>query len=92
MRRSGRSRGAGRCSLDADGRPAAVLRTTTVKTLPFDAVTATDSQYEGKAVRPIDAWRDVHRRYFERVLGPLGRRWSADMPVTLERFEVACRG
>jgi uncharacterized protein YhfF len=77
--------------VDADGRPAAVLRTTNVKTVPFGAVTAADSQYEGKPVRPIEAWRDVHQRYFERVLAPLGRRWSADMPVTLERFEVACR-
>ncbi len=77
--------------LDADGRPAAVLRTTTVKTVPFGAVTADDSQYEGKPVRPIEAWREVHQRYFDRVLAPLGRRWSADMPVTLERFEVACR-
>jgi histidinol-phosphate aminotransferase len=77
--------------LDADGRPAAVLRTTQVKTLPFGAVTAADSQYEGPPVRPIEAWRDVHRRYFDRVLAPFGRQWAADMPVTLERFEVACR-
>jgi uncharacterized protein YhfF len=42
-------------------------------------------------VRPIEAWREVHRRYFDRVLAPLGRAWALDMPVTLERFEVACR-
>jgi uncharacterized protein YhfF len=78
--------------LDADGAPAAVLRTTSIRTLPFSAVTAEDSQYEGKPVRPIEAWRDVHRRYFDRMLAPLGRAWSVDMPVTLERFEVACRG
>jgi uncharacterized protein YhfF len=77
--------------LDADGAPAAVLRTTAVKTLPFGAVTAADSQHEGKPVRPIEAWREVHRRYFDRVLAPLGRAWALDMPVTLERFEVACR-
>lgn len=77
--------------LDADGRPAAVLRTTAVKLLPFSAVTGSDSQYEGKPVRPITVWREVHQRYFERMLKPLGRAWSPDMPVALERFEVACR-
>jgi uncharacterized protein YhfF len=78
--------------LDADGVARAVLRTIEVKTLPFDAVTEADSQYEGKPVRPILAWRKVHTDYFSRVLAPIGKSWSADMPVTLERFEVVCRG
>lgn len=77
--------------LDADGRAAAVLRTTEVKELPFDRVTADDSRHEGKPIRPLQAWRDLHVRFFDRELQPLGRQWSATMPVTLERFEVACR-
>jgi len=77
--------------LDAEGHAVAVLRTTAVKTLPFRDVTAEDSRYEGRPVRPIAAWREVHQRYFGRVLVPLGRAWSDDMPVTLERFEVVCR-
>lgn len=77
--------------LDADGKAAAVLRTTEVKELPFDRVTADDSRYEGKPIRPLAAWRETHVRFFNRELAPLGRQWSATMPVTLERFEVACR-
>lgn len=76
---------------DADGKPLAVLRTTQLRTKPFDAVTADDSQYEGKPVRPLEEWRRVHRDYFTRTLAPLGRTWAPDMPVTLERFEIACR-
>jgi uncharacterized protein YhfF len=76
---------------DADGVPLAVLRTTQLRTKPFDAVTADDSQYEGKPVRPLEEWRRVHRDYFTRTLAPLGRTWAPDMPVTLERFEIACR-
>ncbi|MEZ5514216.1 MAG: ASCH domain-containing protein [Steroidobacteraceae bacterium] len=77
--------------LDADGVAQAVIRSTEVKTVPFSAVTANDSRYEGTAVRPIDEWRKVHTSYFNRVLSPLGKSWAADMPVTLERFEVVCR-
>jgi uncharacterized protein YhfF len=77
--------------LDAEGRAAAVLRTTEVKELPFDRVTAEDSRYEGKPIRPLPAWRETHVRFFNRELKPLGREWSATMPVTLERFEVVCR-
>ena len=52
--------------LDADARPLAVVRTTAVKLLAFSAVSGSDSQYEGKPVRPITVWREVHQRYFER--------------------------
>jgi uncharacterized protein YhfF len=76
---------------DAAGVPRAVLRTTQLRTMPFAAVTEEYSQYEGKPVRPIAEWQRVHRDYFTRILQPLGRSWSPDMPVTLERFEVACR-
>jgi uncharacterized protein YhfF len=74
--------------LDAGGQAAAVIRTTEVKELPFDQVTADDSRFEG---RPLAAWRELHVNFFNRELKPLGREWSATMPVTLERFEVACR-
>lgn len=76
--------------IDGDGKPGAVLRTTSVKTLTMDTVTEQDSQYEGPSVRPIEAWRKVHWNFFTRVLAPLGRTPAADMPVTLERFEVVC--
>lgn len=76
--------------MDGAGRPSAVLRTTVVKTLPMDEVTEQDSQYEGPTVRSIEAWRKVHWNFFTRVLAPLGKTPTADMPVTLERFEVVC--
>jgi len=76
--------------LDGAGEPRAVLRTTRVETLPFDAVTAEHSQYEGESVRPLEAWRAVHVRYFTQTLAPLGREPTPDMPVTLEWFQVLC--
>jgi uncharacterized protein YhfF len=76
---------------DAEGAPLAVLRTTGLRTLPFDRVTEDYSRYEGIPVRPLEAWRQVHRGFFTRALAPHGKEWRADMPVTLERFEVVCR-
>lgn len=76
--------------LDGAGRARAVLRTTRVETLPFDAVTAEHSRHEGEPVRPLEAWRAVHVRYFTRTLAPLGKTPEPDMPVTLEWFEVVC--
>lgn len=77
--------------LDGAGRARAVLRTTRVETLGFDEVTAEHSRYEGPPVRPLEAWRAVHQRYFTQTLAPLGREPTPDMPVTLEWFEVVCR-
>ncbi len=76
--------------MDGAGRPAAVLRTTSVKTLLMNEVTEEDSRHEGPAVRPIETWRKVHWNFFTRVLAPLGKSPAADMPVTLEYFEVVC--
>jgi uncharacterized protein YhfF len=75
---------------DFSGHPELVIRTTSLETKPFDAVSEADSQYEGPAVRPLEAWRNVHWRFFSGVLEPLGRAPSQDMPVTVERFEVVC--
>jgi uncharacterized protein YhfF len=77
--------------LDGQGVPRAVLRTTSIKTVPFDQVTADDSRYEGEGVRTVEQWRKVHWAFFTRKLAPLGRQPANDMPVTLERFEVVCR-
>ncbi|MEX2149753.1 MAG: ASCH domain-containing protein [Steroidobacteraceae bacterium] len=76
--------------MDGAGNPGAVLRTTGVKTLPMNEVTEQDSQHEGRSVRSIEEWRKVHWNFFTRVLAPLGKTPTADMPVTLEYFEVVC--
>jgi len=76
--------------MDGAGKPAAVLRTASVKTLPMNEVTEEDSRLEGPTVRPIESWRKVHWNFFTRVLAPLGRTPTADMPVTLEYIEVVC--
>jgi uncharacterized protein YhfF len=75
---------------DFDGRPSAVVRTTSVRTVPFNEVTEADSRYEGPPVRPLEAWRRVHWAYFTRELAPLGQAPSETLAVTVERFELLC--
>jgi uncharacterized protein YhfF len=75
---------------DFAGRPGAVVRTTSVRIVPFNEITADDSRYEGPPVRPLDAWRRVHWAYFTRELAPLGQQPSETLPVTVERFELLC--
>jgi uncharacterized protein YhfF len=77
---------------DFDGRPGAVVRTTSVRTVPFNEVTEADSRYEGPPVRPLEAWRRVHWAYFTRELAPLGQAPSETLAVTIERFELLCSG
>ncbi len=77
---------------DFEGRPGALLRTTSVKTLPFNEVTEADTQYEGPGARPLEAWRRIHWDFFTRVLELKGKAPTEDMPVTVEQFEVVCAG
>ncbi len=77
---------------DFSGRPELVIQTTSVETKRFDAISEADSQYEGPAVRPLEAWRKVHWSFFTAVLEPMGRKPSQEMPVTVERFKVVCAG
>lgn len=75
---------------DFEGRPGAVVRTTSVRTVAFNEVTEADSRHEGPPVRPLEAWRRVHWAYFTRELAPLGLSPSETLPVTIERFELLC--
>ena len=73
-----------------DGTPAAVWRTTSVKTLPFNEVTEEDTQLESPGARPLDVWRQIHWNGWARALEAKGKEPSEDMPITAERFELVC--
>ncbi len=75
---------------DFNGNPGALLRTTSVKTLPFNEVTEADTQYEGPGARPLAAWRQIHWDSYTLALKPKGKAPAEDMPVTVERFELVC--
>ena len=77
---------------DFDGKPGVLLRTTGVKTLPYNQISEEDTQYEGPGARALEVWRQIHWSYFTRVLEPKGKVPTEEMPITVERFEVVCTG
>jgi uncharacterized protein YhfF len=74
--------------LDGAGRPAALIRTTDVRTVPFDQVDEEFAASEGEDDRTLASWRREHERYWRRVLEPLGAAFAPDMPVVTERFRL----
>jgi uncharacterized protein YhfF len=74
--------------LDGAGRPRCVIRTTEVRTVPFDRVDAAFAHDEGEDDRTLASWCREHARCFTRACARLGRTFTPDLPVVLERFEL----
>jgi len=73
--------------LDGAGNPRAVIRTTSLRTVPFDEVDEEHAHAEGEGERTLAAWRDIHERFW-RNHSDSPRGWAPDMPVLCERFEL----
>lgn len=80
----------GTCSVvtDFDGDPLCVVRTTEVRSVPFNEIDAEFAFDEGEGDQSLDYWRQVHWDYFTRRLTELGRQPGETMPVICERFEL----
>ena len=74
--------------LDGRGHPRALVRTTTVRVVPFAQVDAGFARLEGEGDRSLDAWRAGHEAYFRRNLSARGDTFDPSLPVVLEVFEV----
>lgn len=77
--------------VDSTDTPRAVLKTTALKTIPFDQITEKETAIDGPAVRPLDVWRSVHVKFFTNELAARSKSFSDDMPVTVEKFAIVCR-
>ena len=73
--------------LDGSGAPRAVTRVVDLAITPFDEVTAEHAHAEGEGDQTLDAWREIHERYW-RTHSENDRGFALDMPVLCERFEV----
>jgi uncharacterized protein YhfF len=80
----------GGCSVVTDwqGRPACLLQTTEVRTLPYDEVPAAFAHDEGEGDRSLAYWSRAHWSYFARRCQALGREPHERMPVVCERFRL----
>jgi uncharacterized protein YhfF len=73
---------------DFGGTPQCVIRTTEIRTLPFDEVDADFAFDEGEGDRSLDHWRQVHWDYFAKRCVELGKVPDLKMPVICERFAL----
>lgn len=73
---------------DFDGAPRAVLQTTEIRILPFDAVDADFARDEGEGDLSLDHWRTVHRAYFQREAAALDIRFDEQSLIACERFKL----
>ena len=76
--------------LDGTGAPRAVIETTEVAIVPFGEVTAEHARAEGEGDRTLEAWREIHERYW-RAYSESPRGYESDMPVVCERFRLVYR-
>ena len=73
--------------LDGEGRPRALIETTDVRVMSFDAVPAEHAFAEGEGDLTLPHWRTVHERFWrEHSESPRG--FEPDMPVVCERFRL----
>ncbi|MCM2494290.1 ASCH domain-containing protein [Burkholderia glumae] len=74
--------------LDWHGRPAALLRISEVRIVPFDRVDAAFAASEGEADRSLAHWRTEHWRFFTEECRRIGRVAHPAMPLVCESFTL----
>jgi uncharacterized protein YhfF len=76
-----------------DGAPVAIIETTEIRLVEFDAVDAAFAADEGEGDRSLEWWRAAHRAFFSRVLARLGGdSLQGTSLVVCERFRLVHGG
>lgn len=70
-----------------DGVPQALLQVKQLTLTTFKEIDASHTGLDGPLVRDLGVWRGVHTKYWNDLLGPLGKKVEDDMAVVVERFE-----
>ena len=72
---------------DWKGDAKCIVRTTSVKLIPYFAIHGEHARLEGEGDKSLEYWRKVHWEYYTRELEALGKRPLESMLVVFERFE-----
>ena len=72
---------------DWDGNPRCVIKTTSVKVMPFKEETYDICKKEGEDEN-LESWQQGHIKFFTNEAKEYGYNFSEDMPVVFEEFEV----
>lgn len=74
--------------LDGAGTPGAIIETTRVDVVPFDAVTDAFARSEGEDFDDHAGWAEVHWRHFSRSAADLPFAPTRRMPVVCHTFRL----
>jgi len=64
-----------------------IIRTTSVKLIPYFAIHAEHARLEGEGDKSLEHWGTIHWDYYTRELAEFGKRPLESMIVVFERFE-----
>ncbi len=65
-----------------------IIQITNINIIPFKEVTHTFAAKEGEGDKTLSFWRKVHRKFFTLELKEYSKKFSEDMLVICEEFEV----
>lgn len=72
---------------DWAGKAKCIIRTTSVKLVPYFAIHSEHARLEGEGDKSIEHWQKTHWDYYTRELAEFGRIPRESMIVVFERFE-----
>ncbi|MCL6266847.1 ASCH domain-containing protein [Flagellimonas myxillae] len=72
---------------DWAGKAKCIIRTTSVKLVPYFAIHAEHARLEGEGDKSLDHWQKTHWDYYTRELSEFKRTPRESMIVVFERFE-----
>ncbi len=74
--------------LDGFGRPACVIRTTSVEIKPFRAVDKKFAMAESEGAGDVLYWKQGHWSFFQHYCKAHGKEMTEDTPMVFEYFEL----
>ena len=74
--------------LDGDDKPAAVIRTVSIRRCRFSEVDEEHAYWEGEDERTLESYIREHTKYYTRRGAAVGFEFTPDMEVILDRFEL----
>jgi len=72
---------------DWEGTAKCLIRTTSVKMMPYFSIHSEHARLEGEGDKSLDYWKKVHWDYYTRELSQFNRRPLESMIIVFERFE-----
>lgn len=74
--------------LDGDDKPTSIIKTVEVTITPMNEVSEAFAISEGEGDRTYQYWWNAHVEVFSKELKNIGQKFSEDMLLVCERFEV----